>query len=100
VGLIPKVFETFVNVFAASNKVGMLLLGVPFGLGLYVAYSLCRLKFPDIETNKSLAGDVMGSFNYQASSAKRWYVWLFAILCGVLNAGLLVAAGAWANGQL
>jgi hypothetical protein len=98
--LVPQIAEWFVTIFSLNNKLGMLLLGVPFGIGLYVTYAACRIKFPDIENNKNLEGDVMASFNYQAHSTKRWFVWLFATLCGVLNAGLLLGVGLFVAGEL
>jgi ABC-type antimicrobial peptide transport system permease subunit len=77
-------------IFGLSDKLGISILGFPFGFGLFTAYCLCRLKFPDIEDTKNLESEMMASFNYQSHSTKRWFIWLFSILFGVINVILLV----------
>jgi len=75
---------SFQNVFDTSNKIGMLILGIPFGTGLWTVYCLLRLKFPDIEEQR-FGSEVLSTFSYQAHSNKRWLVWLGSITGGVLN---------------
>ena len=40
---------------------------------------------------------MMASFNYQAHSTKRWFVWLFSILVGVGNVALLALVTLFLN---
>ena len=99
--LIPNVvYEVSGRIFDTGNKLAALLLGIPFGFGLFTAYSLARLKFSDIEDNKNLDSEMMASFNYQAHSTKRWFVWLFSILVGVGNVALLVLTTLFLNGHI
>ena len=94
------VYESFSRVFNLSDKVGVAILGIPFGFGLYNAYCLFRLKFPDAEDNKDLQSDMMASFNYQAHSSKRWFIWLFSIIFGVINLVTLIFANFTLSGNL
>lgn len=91
-----RVFEAFSRLFDLNNKVGVAILGVPLTLGFLITYSLCRLKFPDIEEN-NLQSEMMSSYNYQSHSMKRWYIWLFSICGGVLNVVLLCLANLYLN---
>ncbi len=98
--LIPNVvYEVSSRIFDISDKLAAFLLGIPFGLGLFTAYCLARLKFSDIEDNKNLESEMMASFNYQAHSTKRWFVWLFSILVGVGNAALLALLTVFLNNR-
>lgn len=83
--------EAFSRVNEASDKLSKVILALVFGLGMWVTYSLFRLKFPDIEEQR-LDAEVMGSFAYQAHSSKRWMIWLFSVVGGVLNLLLLIIA--------
>src|SRR5688500_6633455 len=83
-----SVREGFGQVWQASDKIAKVVLGVVFGIGMWLTYSLLRLKFPDIEEQR-LDSEVMGSFAYQADSTKRWMVWVLSAVGGILNAGLL-----------
>ena len=99
-----SLFHNFVNerfrqIFDISDKAGLGILLVPFFIGIFITYSLCRLKFPDIEENK-LQSEMMASYSYQAHSMKRWYIWLFSIFGGVLNVVLLVLLNLYLNEQL
>jgi hypothetical protein len=98
------IFHEFVNeryrqLFGASDKIGIGVLFIPLALGFFITYSLCRLKFPDIEEN-NLQSEMMASYNYQSHSLKRWYIWLFSILSGVLNVVLLFLVNLYLNDQL
>lgn len=94
-----RVNRYYFQVFDSSNEAGIGILLVPFLLGAFITYALCRLKFPDIEDNK-LQSEMMASYSYQAHSTKRWYVWLFSILGGVFNAVLIVLVNLYLNGRL
>ena len=99
--LIPNPVYKFSSlIFGLSDKIGWLLLGIPFGFGLFSAYCLARLKFSDIEDNKNLESGMMASFNYQSHSTKRWFVWLFSILIGVINVALLVLTTLFLSDQI
>lgn len=98
---IPNLVYKFSSlVFGLSDKIGWILLGFPFGFGLFSAYCLARLKFSDIEDNKNLESEMMASFNYQSHSTKRWFVWLFSILIGIINVALLVLTTLFLNDQI
>jgi hypothetical protein len=83
--------EYFLRITDVNEKIAAIILGIPFGLGTFFVYSLFRLKFPDIE-DQNAESDVMGSYNYQSHSAKRWHIWLVSIVGGVFNVLLLVIA--------
>jgi hypothetical protein len=78
----------------------MLVLGIPFGFGLYLTYCIFRLRLPDIEDNTRLDSEVMASFAYQKESTKRWFVWLFSVLGGVVNVLLLILANMYFADEL
>ncbi len=92
--------ERFMSVFNVSNKVGAMILGVPFGFAMWITYSLCRLKMPNLEDNKALNSEMMSSFTYQRDSTRRWTVWLFAIIVGVLNVFGLIFVNLYLSDQL
>ena len=99
--LIPNLVYKFSSlVFGLSDKIGVALLGFPFGFGLFFAYCLARLKFPDVEDDNNLESEMMSSFNYQTRSTKRWFIWLFSILVGVTNVVFLVLTTLVLSGQI
>ena len=99
--LMPETINrTFGAIFDLSNKLGAAILGIPFGLALFSAYSICRLMFPNLEDNKQLNADLMSSFDYQSDSTKRWFVWLFSILVGIINVLLIVLVNLYFTDQL
>jgi hypothetical protein len=102
--LCALLFHEFVNeryrqIFNISDKIGIGVLFIPLAAGFFIIYSLCRIKFPDIEEN-NLQSEMMASYNYQSQSLKRWYIWLFSILGGVLNVVLLFLVNLYLNDQL
>jgi len=72
-----------------DHRFGAVLIAILFGIGMWFTYSLFRLKFPDLE-NPKFQHEVLSSFNYSMHTTKRWRVWLFAVIGGVLNVLLLV----------
>jgi hypothetical protein len=72
-----------------NEKIGLAVLAIVFGLGLWLTYSLFRLKFPDLE-DPAFEEDVLASFNYSLHSTKRWRVWLVSVIGGVLNVLMLI----------
>lgn len=91
--------QAYTRVFDLSDKIGVGILVFPLMFGFFIAYSLCRLKFPDLEENE-LQSEMMASYSYQAHSMRRWYIWLFSILGGVLNVVLLFLVNLYLNDQL
>lgn len=81
----------FGTVWDTNDKLAKVTLALVFGLGMWLSYSLFRLKFPDIEEQR-LDSEVMGSFAYQEHSTKRWAVWLFSVVGGILNVLFLILA--------
>ncbi|HEX8250328.1 MAG TPA: hypothetical protein VF599_19295 [Pyrinomonadaceae bacterium] len=94
-----SVNQAYSRVFDISNKIGIAVLGFPLTFGFCLIYSLCRIKFPDLEEN-NLQSEMMASYGYQSHSLKRWYIWLFSILGGVLNVVLLFLVNLYLNDQL
>lgn len=84
-----SVRDGFSQVWAGSDRIAKVVLAIVFGIGMWLTYSLFRLKFPDIEEQR-LDSDVMGSFAYQSNSTKRWMVWVFSAVGGIVNVALLV----------
>ncbi len=84
-----SVRDGFSQVWAGSDRIAKVVLAIVFGIGMWLTYSLFRLKFPDIEEQR-LDSDVMGSFAYQSNSTKRWMVWVLSAVGGIVNVGLLV----------
>jgi hypothetical protein len=68
-----------------DEKIAFTVLAITFGLGMWLTYSLFRLRFPDIE-NPRFDEEVFASFSYSLHSTKRWRIWLAAVVGGVLNA--------------
>jgi hypothetical protein len=86
--------------YVVPDKIGVIVLGIPFGLGMYLTYCIFRLKVPTIEDNKHLHSEMMASFAYQSESTKRWFVWLFSVLGGLVNVLLLIIANMYFADQL
>lgn len=82
------------------DKIGIAILGIPLGAGMYATYCLLRLRSPTIEDNKHLDSEMMASFTYQAESTKRWFVWLIAVIGGVVNVLLLIRANMYFANEL
>ena len=80
-----------------ASKPVFFLLCIPFLAGFAFAYSICRMKFPDMEENKLLESDLMASLDYQSSSNKRRFLWIFSILTGLLNVILLAIVSSVLN---
>lgn len=88
--LFPKdVGRAWDTVNDLDEKIGLAVLAIIFGLGMWLTYSLFRLKFPDLE-NPEFEKDVLASFNYSIHSTKRWRIWLVSVIGGVLNVLLLI----------
>lgn len=84
------IYSLFGSLLDVNDKLAAVVFGIPFGLGMYFAYCVMRLKFPDVEDNRDLQPDVMATFAYQTSSNKRYFIWIAAIVAEILNAFLMV----------
>lgn len=76
--------EAAESVNTTSNMILVIIFGVIFGFGMWITYSLLRLKFPKIEEH-NLESGVMATLAYQDQSSKRWFVWLVSVIGGVTN---------------
>lgn len=83
-----------------TDKFGNMLLSVPLSFGMYITYSIFRLRMPGLEDKKQLDAQVMASFAYQSESTQRWFVWLFATIGGVANTLLLLLSNLLVTGKL
>lgn len=81
--------DAFERVHDLNQKFSIIVLTVPFSLGVLITYGLFRIKFPDIEEFE-LDSEVLGSYAYQRNSQKRWLVWLFSTVGGIVNLILLI----------
>lgn len=79
-------YQLFTEVLSLTDTPGIIAVGTPFVLGFYAAYAFLRIRVPDVEDNKQLESDMMSTYQYNADSTRRWYVWIGAILFGLLNA--------------
>lgn len=72
-----------------DEKIGVAVIAIVFGLGMWLTYALFRLNFPDLE-DPVFEKDVLASFNYSLHSTKRWRIWLVSVIGGVLNVLALI----------
>jgi hypothetical protein len=79
-------YRIFTEVMSLTDTPGLIAVGTPFVLGFYAAYAFLRIRLPDVEDNKQLESDMMSTYQYNVDSTRRWYVWIGAILFGLLNA--------------
>jgi hypothetical protein len=77
-----------------NNKIGAFAIAIIFGQGMWLTYSLFRLKFPDIE-DPDFSSELFASQSYSDHSVKRWRVWLFAVIGGIVNLFLLLLTEAY-----
>lgn len=82
-----------IRIFSRDQGKGVaILLGIPFGLGLYTSYLILRMLIPDVE-DVEIDSEFMSGYNYSRNSQRRWYVWLGAVLGGVVNVLTIVLVG-------
>ena len=68
-----------------SPKGLMLFIGLIFGTGLWLTYSLFRMKFPDIEDVAVDEGPIATSFSTQRRSERKFRIWVVSAAAGVVN---------------
>ncbi|HKP71077.1 MAG TPA: hypothetical protein VJV05_17450 [Pyrinomonadaceae bacterium] len=86
--------EGFETVFAVSNKLSIAFLGLVFGMGMFLAYTAFRIRYPDIE-DQSLDSELMGTLSFQSRSARRFRVWVVSTAVGSVNLLFLVGLDLW-----
>lgn len=79
------VSATWVNVTDLDAKLGVMLVGTVFGIGMWLTSALLRLKYPDIE-DQSVDDGVFSSVSYHARAHLRFRVWVGSTAGGVVNA--------------
>jgi hypothetical protein len=84
------VSDAWATVTDLNDRIGLVILAFIFGIGLWLTYSLFRLKFPDLE-GPNFDEELLASYSYSLHSSKRWRIWLFSVVGGVMNVLLLVA---------
>ena len=72
-----------------NSKIPAVMIVIIFGLGFWLTYSLFRLRLPDLEDLK-FQKTVFASFHYSQRAAKRWRIWLFSTVGGIVNVLLLM----------
>jgi len=77
-----------------NDRLGFTVIAIIFGIGMWLSYSLFRLKYPDLEDPK-FEDEIFASQKYSDHSRKRWRIWLFSLVGGVLNVLLLVLTEAY-----
>ena len=83
------------SIVSQSNKVGLAILGIPFAAALFSTYALLRMKFTALEDNKQLESHMMASYQYQADSTRRWFVWVGSAAAGAANVLLLIGVNSY-----
>lgn len=78
------VMTAFKKVADVDDKLVAFFLAVVWGLGLWLTYSLFRLKFPDLEKVQQDDG-VMSAFSAQENSTRKVRIWVLSVAGGVLN---------------
>lgn len=68
-----------------SPKGLTLVIGVIFGTGLWLTYSLFRMKIADLEEVAVDEGPIATSFSSQRRSERRFRIWIVSTTAGVLN---------------
>jgi len=78
------VMAAFKKVGDVDDKLVAFFLAAVWGLGLWLTYSLFRLKFPDLEKVQQDDG-VMSAFSAQENSVRKVRIWVLSVAGGVLN---------------
>ena len=78
------VMTAFKKVADVDDKLVAFFLAAVWGLGLWLTYSLFRLKFPDLEKVQQDDG-LMSAFSAQENSVRKVRIWVLSVAGGVLN---------------
>ena len=78
------VMTAFRKVGNVDDKLVAFFIAVVWGLGMWLTYSLFRLKFPDLENSPKEKG-VMSGFAAQENSTRKVRIWVVSVAGGVLN---------------
>lgn len=74
----------FAKVSEVNDRLVLIVIGILFGIGMWLTYALFRLKFPDLE-ELSQTSEVMSSFTDSEKTTRKIRVWLASVVGGVLN---------------
>ena len=86
-----EVRKAWITVTDLDDKIGSVVIAIVFGLGMWLTYTLFRLKYTDLEA-PHLEEEILNTYSYSLHSVKRWRIWLVSAIGGVLNALLLIVA--------
>ncbi len=87
------VLKAFEIVAEVNDKIVVFVFAAVFGIGMWLTYSIFRLKIPDLEEIKD-GREVMTAFADQENSTRKVRVWVTAVTCGLLNLlALAIAEG-------
>jgi hypothetical protein len=78
------VLAAFSKISAVNDRSVMIVIGIVFGIGMWLTYALFRLKFPDLE-ELSQSTEVMSSFADSEKTTRKVRVWVASVVGGVLN---------------
>lgn len=67
-----------------NDRVGAFMIAIIFVLGMWLTYSLFRLKYHDLE-NPNFEDEIFASQSYSDHSVKRWRIWLLSVIGGAVN---------------
>lgn len=77
--------SVFERVYELNSKIAMGVLGIVFGLGIWLSYALFRLRLANLEEQELKSG-VFATFEFRSHSHERWLVWVASAAGGVMNA--------------
>lgn len=91
------VYDAFSQVSEINDRIVAIIIAAFWGLGMWLTYSLCRWRVPDLEDPEVYPG-VMAAYAHQQGLYRKFRIWVFAVAGGVLNLLALVAVGSWRLG--
>lgn len=76
--------SAFTKISDVNDRLVLIVIGILFGIGMWLTYALFRLKFPDLE-ELSQSSDVMSSFADSEKTTRKIRVWVASVMGGLLN---------------
>jgi hypothetical protein len=71
--LLPNfVFSFFERLGGFGGKISLAMLVIPGIAAFFLIYAMIRLEIPDVDDNKTLSSELLGSLDYRASADKRF----------------------------
>lgn len=97
--VIPRVLDNVWSVaIEFDDNASWYVFVVVFGLGLSLTYALFRLKFQDLE-DPNIKDDILSSFHRSEHANRRFLIWLFSVIGGLVNAVLLLTLEVYLSGS-